>query len=81
MVTTSLGSATTQMVEESRRGLEQMEQGPSPSVRFAAVDGCFGAEDGLGEGVGVLLRHGQHVKGQTLGGFDAHARQLGKLLH
>ena len=34
MATTSLGSATTQMVEASRRGLEQMEQGPSPSVRF-----------------------------------------------
>ena len=68
------------MVEVSRLGLEQMEQGPSPSDG-AAVDGCFGAEDGLGEGVGVLLRHGQHVKGQTLGGFDAHARQLGKLLH
>ena len=34
MATTSLGSATTQMVEASRRGLEQMEQGPSPWVRF-----------------------------------------------
>ena len=34
MATTSLGSATTQITELSRRGLEQMEQGPSPSVRF-----------------------------------------------
>ena len=31
---TSLGSATTQMVDWSRLGLAQMEQGPSPSVRF-----------------------------------------------
>ena len=34
MAATSLGSATTQMVDWSRLGLAQMEQGPSPSVRF-----------------------------------------------
>ena len=34
MAITSLGSATTQIRERSRRGLAQMAQGPSPSVRF-----------------------------------------------
>ena len=29
--------------------------------------------------MGFFLRHGQDIKGQTLGGFGANARQTGEL--
>ena len=47
----------------------------------AAVDGRFGLGDGLSKGIRLLLRQGQHIKGQALGRFSADAGQLGKVLH
>ena len=47
----------------------------------AAVDRRLGTDNRLGEGVGLIIRHGQDIEGQPLGGFDAHAGQLGELLH
>ena len=45
------------------------------------VDVGLGVRDSLGEGGGFLLRQRQHIKRQTLGGLDAHPRQLGEVLH
>ena len=68
---TSLGSATTQMVDWSRLGLAQMEQGAVSVCQVltdrAAVDGRLGADDCLGKGVGLIIRHGQDIEGQPLG--------------
>ena len=47
----------------------------------AAVDRRLGTYNRLGEGVGLIIRHGQDIPGRPLGGFDAHAGQLGELLH
>ena len=33
----------------------------------AAVDGRLGADDCLGKGVGLIIRHGQDIEGQPLG--------------
>ena len=33
----------------------------------AAVDSRLGADDRLGEGVGLVIRHGQDIEGQALG--------------
>ena len=46
-----------------------------------AVDVGLGVHNGPGEGGGLLFGQGQHIKGQPLGGLDAHARQLGEVLH
>ena len=42
---------------------------------------ALGVHDGVGKGPGLLLRQGQHIEGQSLGGFIAYARQAGELLH
>ena len=44
-------------------------------------DAALGVGDGIGEGLGLLGGQAQDVEGQTLGGFVAHAGQLGKLFH
>ena len=81
MAATSFGSATTQMVDGSRRGLAQMEQGPSPWVKFWHT-GSSGwpawPGDGLGKGLGLLRGQGEHVEGQPLGRLHADARSLAK---
>ena len=41
----------------------------------------LGVGDGPGEGGGLLLGQGEHMKGQPLGGFAADARQAGELFH
>ena len=42
---------------------------------------ALGVHDSVGKGLGLLLRQGQHIEGQSLGGFIAYARQAGELLH
>ena len=44
----------------------------------AAVDGGFGADDGVGKGGGLLLRQGEDEEGQPLGGLAADAVNIGK---
>ena len=45
------------------------------------MDGGLGVGDGPGEGGGLLIGQGEHVKGQPLGRFHADAGQLGEVLH
>ena len=45
------------------------------------MDGLLGVQNGLSELGGILLRQGQYIKSQSLGGLGAHAGQAGKLLY
>ena len=42
---------------------------------------ALGVGNGVGKGLRLLGGQAQHMKRQTLGGFIAHAGQLGKLFH
>ena len=55
--------------------------GSEITAHRAVGDGFLGGDDGIGKGLGLLLRKAQHIKGQPLGAFAADSRQAGELLY
>ena len=74
-----LAGADLILAEDTRRAGLLCSQCNIPARRFLSFHDHNESE--RQEEVLRLLRQGQHVEGQSLGGFIAYARQAGELLH